>query len=215
MKPAEQSPSTAFKFSLLLNSEAGTSPAPSQEEDSSVVKIRKFNSTNANLRRSIILHEGYFEEDTDTLKRRRLNLYYRDYSKMKAYYIKFRWSVFFEYFLYHMLFFALLGPFCSLLLYWFTGIHLLNNIMFTRLGISFFLQTFLYLINLLAFILYFTFDCPNIYFDHELLFVLFAICIRAFSISAKYATFDSDKLELIKKNTLQVPQMTKDYMLAA
>jgi len=55
-----------------------------------------------------------------------------------------------------------------------------------------------YALTLTPFAIYLATGCPNVYFLGELLFILVAVLIRSFTIAVKYATFEVDRLKLIR-----------------
>lgn len=73
--------------------------------------------------------EGYFEQDIEKKKQDQMKRIIVDISKFKSYFVRFRLSIFFEFFFYHFLFLNVLGPLANPILYFF-GKGLPRNLMF-------------------------------------------------------------------------------------
>ncbi len=64
-------------------------------------------------------------------------------------------------------------------------------------------------------ICYFIFDCNNVSFTSEVLYIFLAMAIRSIIIAAKYATFDPMKLRVIRSMIVDIKIINHDMIMAS
>lgn len=115
-----------------------------------------------------------------------------------------RWSQFAEFFFYHVLFYAVLGPLAFIPLLIKPGMALVKNLFFIGFNKLYFLQTFFYVINFTSIFLFFYLrdSTQNVYLYGEILYLTFTMAVRICLIAIKYGTFEPIKITLIKTAVL-------------
>ncbi|EAS04223.2 transmembrane protein, putative (macronuclear) [Tetrahymena thermophila SB210] len=156
--------------------------------------------------------EGYFKQDKESNIEEQYNRVKADITQYKSYFIKFRWKYLFEFSFYHFLFFVVCGPLSVFIIKLF-GKSLPNNLIFTLRSQPQFYQIVFFVFTFCAYTFYYVFDCPNIYFQSEVMLEIAVILIRCISIAIKYATFDPVKIRVIKNENLTLKEIFSDFYL--
>ncbi|KAL4454340.1 hypothetical protein ABPG74_012297 [Tetrahymena malaccensis] len=156
--------------------------------------------------------EGYFKQDKESNIEEQYNRVKTDITQYKSYFVRFRWRYLFEFSFYHCLFFIVCGP-LSIFIIKFFGKSLPNNLIFTLRSQPQFYQFLFFLFTFCTYTLYYIFDCPNIYFQSEVMLEIAVILIRCISIAIKYATFDPVKIRVIRNEKITLKEIFSDFYL--
>ncbi|KAL4491885.1 hypothetical protein ABPG72_006140 [Tetrahymena utriculariae] len=161
---------------------------------------------------STLFDDEYFfdeREQTSVKKSRYLNP--EQFHKLRDHQVEWDLKVFFEFLIYHFLFYYITGPFTIIL--FFKKEKLMRNLSFWGNKFQFYVQSVLYFLNAFNLILYFTSDNTNIY-TVEIVYMEVVLFLRAYIISCKYATLHPDKLQLYKNYELEGELTLQDYYFA-
>ncbi|EWS71846.1 transmembrane protein, putative (macronuclear) [Tetrahymena thermophila SB210] len=170
--------------------------------------LKLFNS------QSSIFKEQYFMQDKQSLIDQQYNKVKADITKYKSYFAKFRWNYFFEFTFYHILFYIICGPLSVLIIKRF-GKSLPNNLIFSMISLPLFYQTIFFLFTFCSYALYYLMDCPNIYFQAEVMMEIAVVISRCLVIGIKYAMYDPVKIKVIKQHNLTLEEIYSDFYLAS
>ncbi|CAD8180525.1 unnamed protein product [Paramecium octaurelia] len=132
--------------------------------------------------------------------------------QMEKYKGEWNWGVFVEFFLYHQIFFTILGPFMVILFSLWPGLTLMKNMKFYGHSMAFYLQTLLWFGSVVGGLGYFLWDESLITLT-EILFLWYALTIRSVVIAAKYATFSRSVINLYKSTVLPDEVFQFDLMM--
>ncbi|CAD8076351.1 unnamed protein product [Paramecium primaurelia] len=131
---------------------------------------------------------------------------------MERYKGEWNWDVFIEFFLYHQIFFTILGPFMVILFSVWPGMILMKNMKFYGNSMAFYTQILLWCGSVLGGLGYFLWD-ESIITLTEILFLWYALTIRSVVIAAKYATFSKSVINLYKNVVLPDDVFQFDLMM--
>ena len=124
----------------------------------------------------------------------------------------FKCLIFFEFFLYHLLFFFIFGPLLPLLCYPFTrSLSRFRNMFFWGFSWNFLSQILLHFLCFSSIFGFFFLNSPNIY-KIELFGLLIAVILRISVISVKYASFSGTKLRYFKNLDLTASEIKSEYI---
>ncbi|KAL4454341.1 hypothetical protein ABPG74_012298 [Tetrahymena malaccensis] len=168
--------------------------------------LKLFNS------QSSILKEQYFTQDKQSIIDQQYNKVKADITKYKSYFAKFRWKYFFEFTFYHILFYIICGPLSVFIIKRF-GESLPNNLIFSKISQPFFYQTIFFVFTFCTYALYYLMDCPNIYFQSEVMMEIAVVISRCLVIAIKYAMYDPVKIKVIKQHDLKLEEIYSDFYL--
>ncbi|CAD8183955.1 unnamed protein product [Paramecium octaurelia] len=132
--------------------------------------------------------------------------------QMERYKGEWNWDVFIEFFLYHQIFFTILGPFMVILFSIWPGMTLMKNMKFYGNSMAFYLQTLLWIGSVLGGLGYFLWN-ESVITLTEILFLWYALTIRSVVIAAKYATFSKSIINLYKNIVLPDEVFQFDLMM--
>ncbi|EAR95280.2 transmembrane protein, putative (macronuclear) [Tetrahymena thermophila SB210] len=191
---------------VVIQTEQKSSPTNNQTE------LAKNNFLSYKTSRTTHLEDNYFEEDQEEKEEANLIKYSVDIKNLKSYNMIFRKRQFFEFFIYHFLYFIILGPFTAIITR-LGGKYLSRNLQFIGRSRSVYLQLVNYLMSIVTILFYFTFTHSTInqavYFSTLLVVVVF----RCFQISTKYATFDPLKIKIYKQIKIKIEDLKYDLFL--
>ncbi|KAL4479117.1 hypothetical protein ABPG72_008947 [Tetrahymena utriculariae] len=156
--------------------------------------------------------EDYFKQDGDKKLKDQKDRIIRDITKFKSYFVKFRFSLFFEFYFYHALFLIFLGPFSNPILYQF-GKGLPRNLMFWGMNRGFYYQLLYYFLSATSIILYFYYLPRYVLLQSELVYLIIGMLYRIFTISVKYATFDPSYIEAIREHIFDAKDLLSNFFL--
>lgn len=125
----------------------------------------------------------------------------------------FNLSIFIEISIYHVLFFAVLGPLVSFVIFLrYQKMTLARNLGFWGNNRNLYVQTMLFLVIFIA-LFGFLYFKVSIITPIEI-FMLFGGCvIRSFVIAIKYALFPAKKMDYVKNKLLTIEDVTSEYLL--
>ncbi|KAL4505870.1 hypothetical protein ABPG72_013631 [Tetrahymena utriculariae] len=161
---------------------------------------------------TINLEDNYFEEDQEDKEEEKLIKHSLDIKNLKSYNMIFRKRPFFEFFIYHFIYFIFLGPFTSLITR-LGGKYLSRNLQFIGRSRSVYLQLVNYLMSIITNLFYFNFTNPAINQTVYLSTLIVVVVFRCFQISTKYATFDPLKIKIYKEVQIKVADLSYDLFL--
>ncbi|KAL4432700.1 hypothetical protein ABPG74_011521 [Tetrahymena malaccensis] len=156
--------------------------------------------------------EDYFKQDGDKKLKDQKDRIIRDITKFKSYFVKFRFSLFFEFYFYHALFVIFLGPLSNPILNKF-GKGLPRNLMFWGMNRGFYYQLLFYFLSASAIILYGYYRPHYVLFQSEIVYLIIGMLYRIFTISVKYATFDPSYIEAIRDHIFDPQDLMSNFFL--
>lgn len=125
---------------------------------------------------------------------------------------QFKKKIFFEFFLYHFLFYFCLGPLICPFLKCLRGKYINHNLSFLSLDRHFFSQILTYLSILTIVLFYFVFQ-PSFLYLIEVYMIVSAVILRICIISIKYATMDIRNIEKVFNCKLSKKDKSKEQTL--
>ncbi|KAM3147338.1 hypothetical protein pb186bvf_000589 [Paramecium bursaria] len=179
-----------------------------------IVKLRtivinpSFTNLNMNDDEEII----FKEHQKDSTIKRGISLNEIAKEEMGRFIVEWHWKFFFEFLFYHIIFFIFLGPFMVILFFKYPGMPLLINMRFIKHHPQFYFQFLLWLGSIIGGMSYFWFQ-DSIITLTEVVFMWFALLIRAVVIAAKYATLSEERITLYKQEVLSEEVFNFDLMM--
>ena len=131
----------------------------------------------------------------------------------KEMYEGFSWTRFFEFVLYHFIYFFILGPLTPLILTPFTGKYLMRNILFTGSIVGMYRQTLIWVLNIIAATFAWVYKEDTL-FQVQLYLIFSTTMIRVMTVSAKYGTFPKAKMNRWRTELIPIHEITMEFVLA-
>ena len=206
-----------FSFPAIDNIELPKSPSNRKISRIRQLQARRVDVSSRNSTKIPEVEEepsspGYFGEDSDQIRDESKEVTLTQCNKGdNPYELYFKPGVFIKFFLMHVLFFLLLGPFIIVLTPIF-GLPLLKNQGFAGWNFSFILQTLQYSVIIAFMIVFYKTDVAGLH-GIEIYMMILMIILRFILISSKYAYQTDGFLQLIQTRSLTKEELTSKLIL--
>ena len=193
---------------FIRSSSSSESPASINLEDATIQIITPETSSSKAIQKKH-LHRDLFSVELSLTDKKYFTESFQEIIDESA---NFDLKTFIEFSFYHILFFMVLGPFTSLLLYLIYGdLKLARNLGFWGCHSSLITQMFIFIVNFFGLFGYLYFRIESIYLI-EILMLLGGCSCRSFVIAIKYALFSEKKLNYVKYKLLSSEESESEFL---